>query len=232
MDNPQGINIEISFFSSPVNNNMSSQPESSSQGSSFDVPNVDSLYAEITMPELPSSQTLTDSRDVYTDPTNVINTLPRRRHAWIWNHMPDTDPQTIYMDDKDKIQWRCGYCPKIYSEGGGTRIIAHHLRTSHHIVAESARQERSQRLLNTIEKAMECARQQEGSRKRRKGDGEFEPLDNFESPQQKVSKTPILISRPHTLFLDSNWPVTDRSVRSRAPIRPLVCPLQCPFQDG
>jgi hypothetical protein len=33
-----------------------------------------------------------------------IDTVPRRRFAWVWKHMPDSNPQTIYKDIKGMVR--------------------------------------------------------------------------------------------------------------------------------
>ncbi|PQE02983.1 Ribonuclease H protein [Rutstroemia sp. NJR-2017a BVV2] len=92
---------------------------------------------------------------------------PRRRWAWVWKHMPDEDLQTIYLDKKGKVLWRCNYCKTKYLESGGTRIIASHLRAMHHISDISPREERKGCVQATIEQAMANVRQSAGFKRRR-----------------------------------------------------------------
>lgn len=61
----------------------------------------------------------------------ALNT--RRRRSWIWKHRHDGDSNTIHLDHRGKVQWRCHYCNKNYLESGGTRIIAVNLRVYHSI---------------------------------------------------------------------------------------------------
>lgn len=67
------------------------------------------------------------------------------RTSWIFRHMPDDDPETIYYSRDDyghqrpenKV-WKCKYCPqhesKTYKLVGGTRTAAKHLVYDHGIV--------------------------------------------------------------------------------------------------
>jgi len=64
---------------------------------------------------------------------SLIETIPLRRFSSVWNHMPDPNPQTIYIDNKGNRQWRCQHCTRRYAESGGTRIITNHLKLVHRI---------------------------------------------------------------------------------------------------
>lgn len=98
---------------------------------------------------------------------SLIETIPLRRFSWIWNQMLDTDPQTIYLDSKGNRQWRCQHCSRKYMESGGTRIITHHLKNAHHITEKSAGEEQRERVVRSIELAMENARVSTGFKRRR-----------------------------------------------------------------
>ncbi len=102
--------------------------------------------------------------------------IERRRTAWVWNHMPDDDPQTIYFDDKGRIQWRCMHCSRKYLESGGTRIIQRHLRCIHNIQGTSPRQEKKNRARGAIEKAMDSAARHAGHKRRRLEEEDEEPV--------------------------------------------------------
>lgn len=102
-----------------------------------------------------------------TPSSSPIVTVPRRQFAWIWKHMPDHNPQTIYKDIEGRIQWRCQHCNKVYLESGGTRIISHHLRAQHRITEHSIREEQRSRVHGSIEQAFANARQSNGYKRRR-----------------------------------------------------------------
>lgn len=90
------------------------------------------------------------------------------RTAWVFRHMPDPDPETLYYTKENNGQcldinrvWKCKYCPeswdKTYRLNGGNTAIKAHLKT-HGITADSPRQERAKRQQSVIDTAQRKAR--------------------------------------------------------------------------
>jgi hypothetical protein len=119
---------------------------------------IDALPSLVPLSSPPSSTPSTPS---------LIETIPLRRFSYVWNHMPDPNPQTIYKDAKGNRQWRCMYCTRHYVESGGTRVISNHLKSTHRITVHSTRQEQRDRVAGSIEQAMENACQSTGFKRRR-----------------------------------------------------------------
>ena len=74
----------------------------------------------------------------------------RKRTAWIWKHMPNPDPEFLYSDPQNRIQWRCKYCPKIYLESGGTHAIVTHLE-GHDIRGSSSKDSKASQVQTSIQ---------------------------------------------------------------------------------
>jgi hypothetical protein len=89
----------------------------------------------------------------------------RKRTAWVWNHMPDPDPEYLYSDQRDRIQWRCKYCPKVYLESGGTHVIKTHLE-GHNIQETLPKDHKGLRVQASIQQALERAKEHEHKRRR------------------------------------------------------------------
>jgi hypothetical protein len=54
--------------------------------------------------------------------------LARPRTCYVYNYMPDVDPETKYWSKiNGQLEWRCKYCPKRYALNGGTRCMKSHL---------------------------------------------------------------------------------------------------------
>lgn len=96
-----------------------------------------------------------------------IEPLERHRTSAIWNHMPDSNPQTMYYNDQGHPIWKCMHCSRVYKESGGTRIVIRHLRQFHSIDMTSPRQEKRKRVGGAIEKAMGRAAETGGYKRRR-----------------------------------------------------------------
>jgi hypothetical protein len=107
--------------------------------------------------------------------------VSKRRWAWIWKHMPDPSPYTIYRDRYNRSVWKCYYCPRVYRESGGTRIISQHLRQNHRIHEFSKREERQQLVQKSIQQAMATAERSNHKRRRICSDDDdndsFKPID-------------------------------------------------------
>ncbi|KAF7915839.1 uncharacterized protein EAE98_010919 [Botrytis deweyae] len=128
----------------------------------------------------------------------------RRRYSWIWKHMPDTDSNTIYLDNRGKVQWRCHYCKQKYLESDGTRIIAVHLRIYHSISEASPREERRERVQATIQQAIQNASKSAGFKRRRMIKDE-ETLENL--PDEYVLDPYVLELLFVRLFARCSLPV-------------------------
>lgn len=100
--------------------------------------------------------------------------LARPRTSWVWNHMPDEDPETRYYigEQLDKnLVWKCKYCPpnnqKTYRVSGGNNKIKEHL-TNEGVPDRSPRLERAKKQQLSIVQAQQQAA--ENPHKRRKLD--------------------------------------------------------------
>lgn len=90
----------------------------------------------------------------------------RPRKAWIWKHMPDDDPETLYYDNKSRVQWRCRYCDTSYLESGGTTVIQNHLVNKHDKRELSTQGQKALRVQASITAAFERASEVNHSRRR------------------------------------------------------------------
>lgn len=61
------------------------------------------------------------------DSSGSSSKKPPKRNSWIWNHMPDDDPETRYFDENGNEVWRCAYCDKAYRVSGSTTPCIDHL---------------------------------------------------------------------------------------------------------
>jgi hypothetical protein len=69
--------------------------------------------------------------------------LARPRSCYIYNYMPDVDPETKYRSKiNGQLEWHCKYCPKRYALNGGTRYMKNHLQACHDIYHDSPRAEK------------------------------------------------------------------------------------------
>lgn len=133
------------------------------------------------------SDPLSDTNTFDSSPPPSISssfTSQRRRYAWIWRHMPDSDPNTVYFNKQNHSIWKCHYCPRVYRESGGTRIISRHLKENHQIYEDSKREERQKLVQQSIQQAMATAELSASSYKRRRLllgsddiDDELRPID-------------------------------------------------------
>lgn len=73
-------------------------------------------------PTIPSSSSTSNPT-----PSSSSARKPPKRNSWIWNHMPDEDPETRYYDSQGNEIWRCGYCDKSYRVSGSTTPCIDHL---------------------------------------------------------------------------------------------------------
>src|ERR1700712_1157041 len=115
----------------------------------------------------PISAVLNSESNARQDALPADQALLGHRTSFVWNHMPNADPQHIYQNDKLWVEWRCAYCTRRYRESGGTRIISHHLKKEHHIEKDSPRQEKNKRARGAIESAMDAVARSGGYKKRR-----------------------------------------------------------------
>ena len=98
----------------------------------------------------------------------------RPRTCWVFNHIPDEDPEAKYYNNSGKEEWRCKYCSKTYAKNGGNTCIKRHLFEKHAKTEKSSRENVSAKRQRSIEHALQLAETQ--SFKRRKlnttsGDG-------------------------------------------------------------
>ena len=99
---------------------------------------------------------------------------PKPRTSWVYNHMPDVNPETRYYDDNGELEWRCKYCPKTYALSGGTAVIMDHLcdppsEEGHGLERHAARDAQAKNQQTTIQSAMKQAEEYPYKR-RREGD--------------------------------------------------------------
>jgi len=81
--------------------------------------------------------------------------LTRPRTCYVYNHMPDVDPETKYRSKiNGQLEWRCKYCPKRYALNGGTRCMKSHLQACHDIYHDSPRAEKVKKRQRSIEEAI------------------------------------------------------------------------------
>ena len=53
------------------------------------------------------SDDITPDQSISNVGSNSHRPRTRKRTAWVWNHMPDLDPETLYYSKDDRIEWRC-----------------------------------------------------------------------------------------------------------------------------
>jgi hypothetical protein len=74
----------------------------------------------------------------------LVDSVPKRL-SWVFNHMPNPDPQTIYWKDEKGarvIAWKCKYCPiDGWATSGGTHSAITHLTKYHQITKGADRQD-------------------------------------------------------------------------------------------
>lgn len=122
--------------SPPSSPSSSSLPPASSYLENAELALSDDLYYDLVPTSTPcyASESSTGSK----------KDKPKLRTSWIFNHMPDEDPETIYYSRGDHDRrlpsnkaWICKYCPlptaRTYKIAGGTRIAAKHLINEHGI---------------------------------------------------------------------------------------------------
>jgi hypothetical protein len=112
------------------------------------------------------SDDITPDQSISNVGSNSHRPRTRKRTAWVWNHMPDLDPETLYYSKDDRIEWRCKYCPTIYLESGGTNAIQRHLRGEHNITDLSLREQKALRVQASIEQAFDRAKETSYKRRR------------------------------------------------------------------
>lgn len=113
-----------------------------------------------------SSDVLTPDQSVSNVGVHFNRPRTRKRTAWVWNHMPDLDPETLYYSKDRRIEWRCKYCSTIYLESGGTNVIKKHLRGEHNITDLSSSEQKSLRVQASIEHAFDRAKETSYKRRR------------------------------------------------------------------
>jgi cellulase/cellobiase CelA1 len=96
----------------------STASRASSRLSTIDLEQFDDYETLIPSPSNPISPTSTS--------TSSSNRKPGT--SWIFQHMPDKDPETVYRNCiTNKEEWRCKYCTKTYTLSGGTSALTAHL---------------------------------------------------------------------------------------------------------
>src|SRR4030088_715953 len=76
------------------------------------------------------------------------------RTCWVYNHIPDSNPETKYYSKANRLEWRCKYCTKKYALNGGTRCMKSHLKDIHDISKDSPQEEKAKKRQLTIENAL------------------------------------------------------------------------------
>ena len=71
--------------------------------------------------------------------------------------MLNPDPEFLYSDPQNRIQWRCKYCPKIYLESGGTHAIVTHLE-GHDIRESLSKDSKASQVQTLIQHTLEQQR--------------------------------------------------------------------------
>lgn len=130
------------------------------------LPSVNYAMLSLDFSSRPSSPEL--PAPVFSSASTPCSILPvkRPRTTWVWNHMPDPDPQTQYFNkNTGKQEWRCRYCTRRYATTGGTRAIMEHLKT-HNIEENSTRETRAINQQASIQNAMDMARENPQKRRR------------------------------------------------------------------
>jgi len=89
----------------------------------------------------------------------------RGRTSWIWEHIPNDNINTIYVDSEGNIVWKCKYCLAVYAETTGTGICERHLGRLHQITKISSQAQKQIARESTIDAAF--ARAAKTSYKRR-----------------------------------------------------------------
>ena len=74
--------------------------------------------------------------------------------CWVYNHMPNSNPETKYYSKANWLKWRCKYCPKKYTLNGGTCCMKSHLKDIHDISKNSLREEKAKKRQLTIENTL------------------------------------------------------------------------------
>jgi hypothetical protein len=93
--------------------------------------------------------------------------LARPRTCWVFNHMPDEDPETKDFNlTNGRMEWRCKYCPKKYLLNGGTRCPKVHLRAIHLIDEKSSRDNKTRKRQLSMEDSITMAKNHPHSRRR------------------------------------------------------------------
>jgi hypothetical protein len=101
------------------------------------------------------------------DPEQLQAKLARPRTCWVFNHMPDEDPETKYFNlANGRMEWRCKYCPKKYLLNGGTRCPKVHLRAIHLIDEKSPRDNKVKKRQLSMEDSITMAKKYPHSRRR------------------------------------------------------------------
>jgi hypothetical protein len=110
--------------------------------------------------------------------TEHFEAKPRPRTCWVFNHMPDSDPETKYFSQANgRVEWRCKYCPKKYLLNGGTRCPKDHLRTIHSIDETSPRDNKTRKRQLSMEDSVAMAKNHPQSRRRLSGEASGLSID-------------------------------------------------------
>jgi hypothetical protein len=101
-----------------------------------------------------------------------LSSKSKPRTSWIFHHMPDKDPETVYKNSiTSKEEWRCRYCPKTYALSGGTAAPTAHLidpisKKGHGLAKNSPRETKAKNQQSTIENAIATAESQNFKRRK------------------------------------------------------------------
>src|SRR4030088_2981439 len=82
------------------------------------------------------------------------DSIHQPRTCWVYNHMPNSNPETKYYSKANRLKWKCKYCSKKYALNGGTRCMKSHLKDIHDISKDSLQEEKAKKRQLTIENAL------------------------------------------------------------------------------
>src|SRR6266536_1070707 len=91
----------------------------------------------------------------------------RGRKCFVYNHMPDDDPNTQYFNVVTKApEWRCRYCNQRYALNRGTKIQKDHLRKEHDITDSTRHENHTKKRQLSIEESIATGQQHPRLRRR------------------------------------------------------------------
>ena len=105
-------------------------------------------------------------------------TIKKRRKAWIYKYMRDTDNiEAIFFNTAGKSEWRCQYCTTNYQLSGGTSNIERHLMKTHQVFEDSPKDIRATQQQINISDALTTAETNPRMKRRRMND--YNPVSDL-----------------------------------------------------